>query len=341
MALLWIEGFEGFGTSSTPSPTGIVSRKYSVAAENAMTVQTGRTGGYALRMVNANCSFKTSALTTDDTMIVGAGVRSSNIASAANQPIIMMVDGVTAGMQVHINGDGTLTVKRGTTVLGTSTNNMSSNTWYYIEFKVVCHNSTGSYELRVNDTNWLSATGIDTQIGSNAYHDVVKFTGSNFTSSIDFDDIYVCDSTGTRNNNFLGNVKVLAIRPDSAGDDTDWTPDAGANYAAVDEVVLDEDTTFVETSGSGDQDLYNYGSLAASGVIKGLQIVTETRVTDATSFDLNAVIKSGTTEDAGSSETITSTSYVTHTRVAETDPDTSDTWQASAVNSCQFGIKAT
>jgi hypothetical protein len=271
-------------------------------------------------------------------MIVGVAFSAGSLLISGS--FLRLYEDTQLGMNVHVNLDGTLDVYRNVTLLGSTTNTIVAGVWYYFEFKVVNHQTAGSYELRVNDTTWLSDSGIDTQTVL-GYHSVVEFRGPFSFVANNIDDVYICDGTGTRNNDFLGNVKVVAIRPDSAGDDTDWTPAAGANYAAVDEVVLDEDTTYVETSGSGDQDLYNYEALSSVGSIKGIQIITEVRVTDATSYDLNAVIKSNTTEDDGDPETITSTSYVTHIRLEETDPDTSDTWQAAAVNACQFGIKAT
>ena len=187
----------------------------------------------------------------------------------------------------------------------------------------------------------MSDTGIDTKVGTNAYYDTVQFRGPYSFVTNQYDDIYICDSTGSDNNDFLGNRKVVALRPSAAGDDTDWTPSAGANYDAVNEVELDEDTTYVETSTTLDQDLYDYDALADVTNIQGIQINTEVRVTDAQSYDLNAVIKSGATEDEGSEDTITPTTFVTHTRIAETDPNTSSAWTLSNVNAAQFGIKAT
>jgi hypothetical protein len=343
MALLWIEGCEGFGTSiaSAPAPSGIIGRKYPVVgAESAMFVQAGRTGGYSINLVNPNCFFQTVALTTDNTLIVGCGIYKSHM-GALSQAIITLYDGTTAGMNIRILTDGTLEIRRGTTQLEVTSNAISLATWYYLEFKVVCHDTTGSYDVHINETEWASDTNVNTKAGSNNYHDKVMFKGNDYASHFYVDDIYVCDSTGSNNNAILGNVKVLAIRPDQAGDDTDWTPSAGANYAAVDEEVLDEDSTYVETSSSGDQDLYNFENVTAVGAIKGIQIITEMRVTDAQSYDLNSVIKSGATEDEGLPETVSSLTYVTHVRVAEEDPNTSDLWQAANINSCQFGIKAT
>ncbi|HUV56647.1 MAG TPA: hypothetical protein VMV84_05375, partial [Dehalococcoidales bacterium] len=38
---------------------------------------------------------------------------------------------------------------------------------------------------------------------------------------------------------------TVTIRPGSAGDETNLTPNTGANWAAVDEATSDDDTTYV------------------------------------------------------------------------------------------------
>ena len=51
------------------------------------------------------------------------------------------------------------------------------------------------------------------------------------------------------NNNFLGNNKIVAMLPASAGDSSDWTPTGSANhYATVNENPPDDDTTYVQDS---------------------------------------------------------------------------------------------
>ena len=48
MALLWIDGFENYGTTigSMPLPGGIIGKKYTVGLEYQIDIQTGRDTGY-------------------------------------------------------------------------------------------------------------------------------------------------------------------------------------------------------------------------------------------------------------------------------------------------------
>ena len=342
MALLWIEGFEGFGDTAglPPQPTGIMGRKYpNINREAFFDMETGR-NGWCLETADSAGYFQTPFLTNDATLVCGLAF---NLATALPTTfpsnIIAFYEGANNGINIRSNTDGKIAAYRGTSLLGTSALGLGAATWYYIELKVLTNNSTGTIEVRVNGAVWLNLTSQDTQPGSNAWHDAVRLGTVNAVSR--FDDMYVLDGSGSANNDFLGNRKVVAIDPDGAGDNTDWTPSAGSNYQNVDDGdEVDEDTTYNETSTDAHEDLYTYEDLpGVTSSVDGLQITIETRVT-AGSMDLSHVIKTGTTTDAGSADTITSTAYVTSVRVEEQDPDTAAAWTPSGVNGAQFGIRA-
>jgi hypothetical protein len=344
MALLWIEGFEGFGSSvgGAPSPSGIVSRKYPViSGESGFDIETGRDGvGYCIEIADYLSYLRSPNLTTNATCVLGVAVK-INAHPSTQRDLLQLYENSNRGMNIKLNPDGTLTIENNVTDLGTTTSSLTINTWYYIEFKVLTNNTTGTAEIKVNGTSWLALTNQDTQPGTNAYHTAFQFQPPFGVTTL-YDDVYFLDGSGSANNDFLGNRKVLALDPDSAGDTTQWTPSAGSNYQNVDDGALcDEDTTYNETSTSTDQDLYNYDALPSTVTqVHGLQINNETRVT-AGSMQLASVIKTGTTTDVGSNDSITSTTYVSTQRVSEQDPDTASAWTKSGVDGAQFGIKAT
>lgn len=341
MALLWIEGFEGFGSSVgvAPSPSGIMGRKYPlINREQFFDVETGRYGK-CMELSSSNADyFQTPNLTTNATMIAGMAIKVNSLHTGR---LFAFFDGSTLGVGLRLNADGTLSVYRGTsTLLGTTSSQLTTGTWFYIEMKVLVHDSTGTVDVKVNETSWLSLTSQDTKEGSNSYHTACRM--GEVGSFVFFDDMYLLDASGSANNDFLGNCRVSALAPGSAGDSTQWTPSAGSNYQCVDDgELLDEDTTYNETSTNGHQDLYHYGNLPSeAATVIGVQIITETRVTSG-SVGLSSTIKTGTTTSQGSADTITSTSYVTSFRVEEEDPDTSTAWTVSGVDGAQFGIHAT
>ncbi len=342
MALLWIEGFEGFGDTAgvAPQPTGIMARKYpNINRESFFDLETGR-NGWCIEIPGATDRFQTPFLTTDATLVCGLAFQLPvALPDISPSNIMSFFEGSNSGVNIRVNVSGTISAYRDNTLLGTSAGSLGSGQWYYIELKVFTNNSTGTVEVKVNGSTWLSLTSQDTQPGSNAWHDAVRFGQLNVVSR--FDDMYVLDGSGSANNDFLGNRKVVALDPDGAGVATDWTPSAGSNYQNVDDGdEVDEDTTYNETSTNADDDLYTYDDLpGVTASVDGVQITSEARVT-AGSMDLSNLIRTGTTIYPGSADTVTSTSYVTSTRVEEQDPDTAAAWTPAGVNGAQFGIRA-
>lgn len=193
----------------------------------------------------------------------------------------------------------------------------------------------GTYEVRISGVNVLSDTGVDTRVSATIdYYTSTSFgAGSTLTK---IDDWYVCDASGTANNDFLGDMAVETIYPTS--DDTvTWTPDTGAtNYTQIDDAVV-VDANYVEAS-SG-QDMYGYGNLiTTSGTIKGIMVSTDAELTDSTSQSLITVVESNATEG---NETHTSIGIgpASFDSVFEEDPDTSAAWLYTAVNAATFGIE--
>lgn len=339
--LLLVEGFEGFGTTTgvAPQPAGALGRLYSASQESQMRMRTGRLSGYALEFNYGGSQITSGTLTTDDTLIVGIAVK---FPASDDVRFLVLLDGVTLGMNLRLTTVGEIEVYRGATFLAKSAAAVIlANTWYYIEFKVKCNNTTGTYEVRVGGVNVVSASGVDTRAGANDYHDIARLDWYLGSGNTKFDDWYICDSTGSDNNDFLGNCRVVAILPD--GDDTaGWdTASGGSDHCLdVDENPADDDTTYVEDGTSGHKDLYDYAAMTPDlGPIKGLSIKTVCRETDASSFSLITPIKSGITEDDDSAQAIGTTDYVTKTRISEFDPNTSVAWTETTVNAAKFGVK--
>ena len=336
MAIVWIEGFEAFGQTNAVAVVGFSTKYAIVNGPTNVRVADGRVSGKSVNLTISTAYFQTPSLTTNATLIVGFAVQ---FVSYAAIRIISLYDGATEGMNLRIKADGEFEIYRSGTLLATTVGAaIGTSTWAYIELKVVCGN-TGSYELRINGVNVLSDGSEDTQQGANAYHTAVRFLPGNNSSTL-YDDMYVLDGSGLTNNDFLGSQRVLAFRPNAEGTSIVWTPSAGTdNSAMIDEDTVDGDTTYVESAGSGDTDLYGYSDISAMTDIKGIMISTDCRETDATPFSLASVVESGGTQSDGTPEPIGSTSYVTRHRIVEQDPDTAAQWTLSGINAAQFGVK--
>ena len=66
-------------------------------------------------------------------------------------------------------------------------------------------------------------------------------------------------------------MATLILRPNAAGDETNWSPDSGSNYARVNESSQDGDTSYVERTSTIANDLYNIDD-DGSDVLNGATI---------------------------------------------------------------------
>ncbi len=340
MALLWIDGFEGYGTTddAIPTPTGILSRRYYETDDgldsNKTQIKAGRFSGHGLWL--SNDRIYTPVLTTDDTLIVGFAFKITDIGNYA----ILGLLNIDRTEYLWVNIIGTeLEVERGTTVLGTTSGlGLSVDTWYWLELKVKCHNSTGTYELRIGETDVLSATGVDTKHGTDDYS-VIRLGSSSASLDIEYDDFYVCDSTGSTNNDFLGNCAVTAIRPNGAGYQDELTPNTGLNYENVDEEEIDDDTSYNESGTVGEKDTYNYENVSGLEEVFGIQINTECRETDAESFKIKTVTRIESTDYTDSEQIIGTSDFTNKRLISELNPNISAAWTVTTLNSAEFGME--
>jgi len=343
--LRWIEGFEALGTSgASGAPLELeFQRKYTDAETTSgitSSLDTGRGGGLALKWTSsaAGTHYLKKTFNSQATWIIGFAIKTAS-PLPTDDSLVDIIDGATVQIRLSIDVDG-LKIYRGpnTTLLNSVTGIFQAGAWYYIELKVTINNTTGSYYVKVNEVTKMSATGVDTQESANATANRITFPN---TPNGYIDDLYILDGAGSLNNDFLNEVKVGVIYPNSDSGDAQWLLSTGSDhYALVDENPANDDTDYVYSDTLNDLDLYNFQDATGFGAtIFGIQINTHARVTDAASRDLLIPIKSDTTVNNGSTYTVSSTSYMTFTRVSETNPHTSTLWTTTTLNAALFGVK--
>lgn len=342
MTLLWAEGFEGFGTTNGVAPSGL-DEKYDATNRISLTdIHDGRIAGKRWYANTGSIPYmRTKDLGAQTAIVVGFGFHAERL---ANQTICTFYEpSDTAGLNVRITLGGEVKVYRSSTLLGTASGIvLEADRWYFIEIKATISNTTGTVVVNINETQVLSLSSQDTQQGSTAEWRKFRLQGSSvFPDNFSFDDWYILNTSGSQNNDFLGSIRIDGILPDGDSGTTDWTPDSGTtNYTQVDENPHDTDTSYVESSTSTDQDLYDYAAVPTTlASIHGIQINTVVRETDASDFTLKTLVYSGTTLSADTAQAIAGTSYEVLHRVVELDPDTSSAWTSSGINSAQFGIE--
>lgn len=233
----------------------------------------------------------------------------------------------------------------GGTLLGVSDTPIPNSVFHYIELKILIDDSAGTVDLRQNGTSVLSLTGQDTRNGGNGDAGNVRFGcgETNAAYSWTYDDIYVCDDSGSINNDFLGDIRVQLHLPDADGFHQDWLGvDSVPNFGQVNENPPDDDTSYVATEGGsvGDIDTYEYPVLDQDpATVHGAQTVVHSRRDDSVDREIRGYARSNGTDEGGSFQVVPDGYTDMRMDIFETDPDTGSAWTEGGMNAAEFGME--
>lgn len=341
MALLFIDGFDHYATAD-------IGKKWTAIVNTPTISSSGgrRSGGALSGQIGYSTSVgKTIAATTS--FVMGAAFNYSAIPTAAD--VFKLIDVATLQCGVRVNADGTLYVHRNGTTLtsGTSTNALTTNAWNYIEWKVTIADSiaASSCVVKVNGAVWITvATGQDTKNSANASANQMVLGGTNGTVGITtlIDDFYLCDQSGSTNNDFLGDSRIDILYPTSDGNYSAFTPSTGvSHYALVDETTPNT-TDYNDGAAVNDRDSYGMSNLAAlaSQTVYGVQVNAAILKDDAGARSAGTFVRSSSTNGDGASVALgTSQTYVS--QIYETNPNGSVSWTETTINAMEAGVKVT
>jgi hypothetical protein len=256
-------------------------------------------------------------------------------------PLFQFDDNGTNQVTLSIDASGHLYFSRNGTQIGSPTTRVFyTGVWYYIELKVtIASGTSGLVECRVDGVPYLSYSGVNTSATGNAWLNQLGFPpyGSAVTQWVD--DVYCCDTSGSVNNNYLGDIIVRALMPNGAGTNTQWTPNGQANnYQCVNEIGPDEDTSYISSQTADQIDTYTLADLPASAsTVFAVQQTVRARKDDAGNRVIHGMLKSGSSYSEGPDIACPS-SYAYFQRVIETDP-AGGSWTPSSINALEAGVK--
>lgn len=342
MTLLWLDGFDTYGTSngSAPSPTGIVGRICSaISGESSIDTEAGRINGNSLEFNGDGVGILVmpASMTTNVTMIAGCAVylgESFDVVNGVNTDIITFNEGTNRSFSVRVLGN-CLAVYRGTTFLEACYNRvkLKAGSWFYLEMKTKCSNTVGQYEVRVNGVPVIgpSSANIDTQNSTQGYYDRIRFAPPDLCK---IDDAYVCDAAGTTNNDFLGPIEVHTLTPNSTVRSTVFS----GNHLSVDEDICDDGTSYV-TYAAGPGTVLDLGCTDTNNyaTIVGVKCTGTISSDSLMSFRLS--VNSSNSYGYTANTTWNSATWTTKYGVFQTDPNTSGDWTPNTVNAAAFGLE--
>lgn len=279
---------------------------------------------------------------------MGVALYLGDLPSPQAHRIFALKDVASYQCDLRVNADLTLTVTRNGTALtnGTSVAALSLSTWYYLEWKVTIADSisAGSCKVRLNGVDIITvATSQDTKNTANSSANQVELgPGGVGVGSLDmrFDDFYLCDQSGSTNNDFLGDCRIDTIYPTSDGTYSQFTPSTGStHYTLVDETTPNT-SDYNDGATVGDRDSYGMGNLSAltSQTVYGVQVNAAILKDDAGSKSAATFVRSSGTNGDGASSAL-GTSQVYLSQIFETDPNGSIAWTESSVNAMEAGVK--
>jgi hypothetical protein len=283
---------------------------------------------------------------------VGFAWQCTNIGSST-QEIIYLYGGpgnghMTMGLQLTAASKLQIVDSEGTSIGTASTNTLSSNTWYYIEWLFECANAIAEdMVLKVDGIEWITdiTNGIDSLAATPPTQgiDRVVLLGHD-DGTTRFDDFYA----GHHHSGLFGDMQIVSLVP--TGDNTDLTNTWGGNdgnpnnnYQHVDETGNpDDDETYVYTTGDERLEMYRFGDLSVTAnEIFGIELITRAKKSGAGDMFLgqNFLTNTGITEAVGGVQQL-GASYAYIRTLVEENPDTTNRFSDDEVNNLHFGSKS-
>jgi len=338
MALRFMDGFDAYASADLAKKWNSSSYSSFLTINSAA----GRRGSSGLRAVGSSTvQYAGVTLNAQSTWIVGLALRAATIPS--NALFLSFWDGANFQCEVRLNTTGTLTFLRSPTVLGTTTNVISQNVFYYIEVRVLLSTTVGTVDILVNGVSWLALTGQNTQAGPSNTANTIRIGNIAANGSMgqtDFDDVYVCDGSGSApHNTFLGDCRVDTLLPNAEGSTQQWTPSTGTSHYTLVDDAAPNTTDYVSSITPTQRELFGIQDLTAmTGTIYGVQACLATMKGAEGSRVLRNVVRSGSSDALGSNVSL-GTGQLYQLSLHTTDPATSAAWTESGVNSAQVGAE--
>lgn len=258
-----------------------------------------------------------------------------------------------AKINIRIRADGKLelwniedTLQMGST----STQVLSTGVWYRLELLVDTTTiASTSAEVRLDGVSIITGTA---NLATGINRLFLGQTASDATLDMYFDDVAVNDTTGSFQNSWVGSGRIIHLRPNAAGDSTQWTPLASTNFSQVQEVTPDDATTYVSDTVLSQTDLYNVDNsgIGVADTVNVVQVGGRFRnpTADATTnFKFEVEKTTGGTLSQSASITPNTTTWGTNTPASTApilypitlyqDPDAA-TWTQTTLDSMQIGV---
>lgn len=329
MSVIFIDGFDHYSSNEIEEKWDVRSTTFN----NQINSSTGQNGSDSWRQTSGNYIQKNFSNKTQ--LVFGAWMTFTTQSTSAST-IFQLLQNASEEFRINYNG-GRLEVYGDGSIRGIADYHWTEDVEHFIECKVTINEVAGSVEIRADGNTVLSLSSINT--GNQAVNQFRLGQQSGILGTLDWDDFYLFDQSGSTNNDFLGPMNIETLLPNASGTNSDWTVLTGpSNYEDVDEDPPDGDTTYVSTNTVGDKDSYNFADLAmTAGTIHTVQINQYAKKTGIGTRTLNVAVESNATSTTTGTANSLSGDYKFERNTIDEDPDTSSAWSVSGFNAAEFG----
>lgn len=356
MALLWAEPFDIYGSDETNMFDGVWAEitHGGPTDDPSLTTVQKRTGTHSLLMPGTASGLATTiarrVLGGAKTKAgVGGAYYLTSLPASNNQlGYCEFRDGAnTRQITAYIQSTGVIAARTSAGELDdTATPAIVADAWNHIETMAQINNTTGAFEVRVNEVTVLNLTGVDTQSTSNVETSQIAMgrfglDGSGTSPEWYVDDMFAWDDQTVGTNDivdFVGDKKVFVLTTNADTAEADFSKSTGVTgYTLIDELTPD-DSDYIYSATDGHVSEFELSDLPGNAA-EVIAVIPMPRLykTDAGTVTHAADLISNSVATAATA--IPATTEATYWPFVHTkNPDTGAPWTPAELNAALLRI---
>ena len=238
-------------------------------------------------------------------------------------------------------GNGVINVTRtGTVIASSAVGTMTLNTWHYVEVWFKPLNANGRVVVIVDGSTVIDFTGDTTAEEEYISAYLLQGTSNDTLYYTCFDDFVVNDSAGASNNTYPGQVRLMPIKPASAGNYAQW--DRGGVDLGTDAAQVRNSYSFslLQTSTADEYVTFipDIPDLPAGATIQNIIVEVRAKV-EAGAGVVAPMIRQNGVDDIGSDFTL-GTGFEITQEVYPVNPDTAVAWVEADLADLEIGVSS-
>lgn len=345
MALLWIDGFDHY-TTSTTNATDFLTGAYNALGPGIQAMP--ELGGLGLQFPNlitglSNHDGRVERILGEKTSgMLGVGFHyyggSGHLSTTAHRLLTLRdtVSNVTR-FALGVTAGGALTIRQGlaSSVLGTASTDMATNTLYHIELQYHWGVGDGKIEVRLNGETVIDVDDLTIDDPINALRLGVR-NGTATYDVIHFDNLYIYDETSGGVNDWIGERRIYTLRPDEDLSPQEWDLSTGSDaYDLLNNLPSDPDNDYIESLEPEDESRFGLDNLPTTDIaVVGVMVAVQGQKTGTDPGSIAFGVNGGE-----QSKSLTTDQALWFSSIYEENPVTEEGWTAAAVDGATLNIR--